>query len=71
LGDPLDSCKELKETLLRLKKALHSDIEDEYDSVVAVRKRSDECPSSPGSVALPLYTILEESPFVCKTRGGK
>jgi hypothetical protein len=69
LGDPLDSCKELKETLLRLKKALHSDIEDEYDSVVAVR--GDECPSSPGSVALPLYTILEESPFVCKTRGGK
>jgi hypothetical protein len=73
MGDPLDSCKQLKETLLRLKKVLHSDIEDEDASVVAVvAVRGDECPTSPGSVAVPLlYTIMEESAFVCKTRGGK
>eukprot|EP00978_Attheya_sp_CCMP212_P034925 scaffold149357_cov43-Attheya_sp.AAC.2 len=69
IGDPLDSCKQLKETLLRLKKVLHSDVEDEDDSVVA--DRGDECPISPGSVAVPLYTILEESAFICKTRGGQ
>jgi hypothetical protein len=69
IGDPLDSCKALKETLLRLKKVLHSDSECEDDSVVA--DRGDKCPPSPASVALPLETILEESAFVCKTRGDK
>eukprot|EP00978_Attheya_sp_CCMP212_P020844 scaffold60231_cov38-Attheya_sp.AAC.1 len=68
-GDPLDSCRALKETLLRLKKVLHSDNESEDDSVVPVT--GDECPPSPASVSAPLATILEESAFVCKTRGGK
>jgi hypothetical protein len=69
MGDPLDSRRQLKETLLRLKKVLHSDNEDEDDSVEPVT--GDECPPSPASVSVPLATILEESAFICKTRGGK